>query len=149
MALPVKLGDLSILKHVFARSRDRFLAIREILNEPFRWEEVDLRSSEYTLVENTPEEIRDVIDEFLAKPEYYEYSELQKNLNQGRLDQIHNGFEQEESTSDDLIEMYRIAARCDSSAATLGQKYLEQNWFVDSLGFSSRPLAEHGPGNSG
>jgi len=133
MALPVKKGDLSIMKHVFSRSCNRFLSISEILEEPFMWKGVDLVSDEYVMVENTPEEILEVIVEFLAKPEDYEYSGLQESFNIGRRDQIHRWFDQEELTSGKLIETFRIAARCDSSAATLGQKYLEQNWHVDNL----------------
>ena len=142
MALPVDKGDLTILKHVFSRARNRFLSISEILSEPPTWQGIDLASNEYVMVENTPAEIRDVIDEYLAKSEYYEYSRLQEAFNEGRKNQIHRWFDQMGATSADLTETYRIAARCDSSAATLGQNYLEQNWLVDNLGKTSfEPLA--------
>jgi len=147
LALPAKRGDLAIIKHTFSRSRNRYLSIKEILEEPFSCQVFRPPSDEYIKVENTSEEIRDVIEEFLAEPEDYEYSALQDAFNEGRRRQIHRWLDQGEpfspgpSKKDLIIEQYRIASRADSVAGTLGHKYLEQNWTSDSLAkFSDRPL---------
>jgi hypothetical protein len=151
LALPAKRGDLAIIKHTFSRSRNRFLSIKEILEEPFGCQVFRPPSDEYVKVENTPEEIRDVIEEFLAKSEDYGYSELQEAFNEGRRRQIHRWLDQGEpfwpapSKKDLVIEQYRIASRADSVAGTLGQKYLEQNWLVDNLENSH---AEHSLGTA-
>ena len=139
---PLKKGDLTIIKHIFSRSRNRFLSIEEILEGPFDWQGFSSHSSEYMMVENTPEEIRDVIEEYLAEPEDYDYSELQEAFNQGRCDQIHRYLDPIDERS--VVTQYRIASRADAAAGTLGQKYLEQNWIADNLEKSSfRPLVGH------
>ena len=145
IGFPMKKGDLAIMKHTFSRSLNRFLSIRETLEEPFSWQVFGHGSDEYVRAENTPEEIRDVIEEFLAKPEDYATSELQDAFNEGRRKQIHRSFDHDEpfvgTTREDYVpSMYRIASRCDSASGTLGQKYLEQNWITDSMNPTRVPI---------
>ena len=96
-------------------------------------------SKEYSKVENTSEEIRDVVEEYLMQPPIYEYSELQKTFNARRTRQIHRWLDEGEpfwhaaAPEDLIIEQYRIASRADSVAGTLGKNYLEENWHVDNL----------------
>jgi len=138
IAFPLKKGDLAIPKHVFSRSLDRFLSVSEILDKPFNWQDFGGGSGNYLMVENTPDEIRDVVQEFLSQPSEFEYSELQNDFNERRNRQIHSYFDHPDSfgratPDDDIFRMYRIASRLNSAAGTLGQKYLEENWLVDSL----------------
>lgn len=140
MSFPKQKGDLAIIKHIFSRSRNRFLSLKEILNEPFECQCAFIRGvgNDYAMVENTPEEIRDVIVEFLTKPQDYSYSGLQDALNDARRAQIHRWLDQEGvlfalNPLDDAVERYRLASRADSIAGTLGQKYLEQNWTKDCM----------------
>jgi len=138
IGFPLKKGDLAIPKHLFSRSLDRFLSVNEILDEPFSWQDFGGGSNEYMMVENTPGEIREVVQEFLAEPKVFEYSELQEEFNVRRNQQIHRWFDQPDSfgrttPGNEIFRMYRIASRWNSAAGTLGQKYLEKNWLVDSL----------------
>jgi putative glycosyltransferase (TIGR04372 family) len=145
---PLRKGDLVLLKHTYSRSRDRFLSVSEILDEPFNCQIFGGRSEEYVKVENTQEEIRDVVEEFLNKPPDFVFSDLQKEFNQGRSKQIHRWLDEGEpfwnaaAKEDLVVEQYRIASRADSVSGTLGKKYLEENWHVDNLETASlRPQA--------
>jgi len=147
LALPLNRGDLALTKHVFSRSRNRFLSVKEMLEEPFSIQVFGSTSAnEYIMVENTPEEIREVVNEFLNTPASYEYSDLQIMFNDGRANQIAKGLDQGDpqwpdiSPNEHLFQQYRLASRMDS-AGTLGQRYLEQNWLVDQL--QESPLASH------
>jgi putative glycosyltransferase (TIGR04372 family) len=139
---PMKMGDLEIIKHVSAPSRDRFLSISELLDEPYHWQDFGPGSEPYNMVENTPDEIRDVVQEFLTQPRDCEYSDLQKKVNEGRKTQIRRWFDQPEpfakpDVGNRFLRSYEVAARCDWARGTLGQKYLEQNWLTDNLKYSS------------
>jgi hypothetical protein len=93
------------------------------------------------MVENTSEEIRQLVEEFLGKNEDQEYSDLQNAFNAGRRKQIHTWLNQEPSSDElseaALVEKYRISAHCEIASGTLGKTYLEQNWLVDNLPLSS------------
>lgn len=133
-AFPPRKGSLAILKHYFSRSRNRFLSIKEILEEPmFECQALSQFGDDYILVENTPEEIHDVVQEYLMQPKVHQYSELQKEFNYQRTLQIHRGLALEvPPTIPEIIQKYRYAARIESIEGTIGQKYLEQNWLTDS-----------------
>ena len=130
--LPFNESDLATVKHLFSRSHNRFLSLEEILEDPSGPEIFNYSSDECVLVENTAEEIRDVIEEFLKSPENHEHSELQKTLIESRRRQIRRWFDQQDF-SGGHVNLFRIAGIVYSAAGTLGQMYLEQNWFTDSL----------------
>lgn len=130
---PLGPGDLGIMKHVFSRRLGRVLSIRELLEEPYYWQGASTMSDfgEYELIENSAEEIRDVLEEFMTSGRGR--SELQRTFNAARSRALHRlidggepkGFAEPQHH---VMEQYRIAARADSAAGTLGRKYLEQNW---------------------
>ena len=137
---PIRMGDLVLIKHIFSRSRDRFLSIKEILEEPYAVEVMSSVSDEYEIIENTSEEIREIVEEFLIKPEPFEYSNLQKDFNKGRRNQVRRWLDQGEPRSmpgfhpDYIVtQQYRYGSLVDAPEGTLGQKYLEQNWLLDDL----------------
>jgi len=141
IGFPKRKGDLAITKHIFSVSRGRFLSISEILTEPYSIQVFSTLPDEYLMVENTSEEIRQLVEEFLGKNEDQEYSDLQNAFNAGRRKQIHTWLNQESSLNQlsetVLVEKYRIAAHCEITAGTLGKTYLEQNWLVDNLPLSA------------
>ena len=148
LGFPLKKGDLAIIMHIYSRSRHRFLSIKEILEEPFTVQAMNSVSDGYEMVENTPEEIRDIVQEFLNKPEPYEYSNLQETFNEARKRHLRFGLEQGEPRSwsglparDIVVHQYRIASLLDAAEGTFGEKYLEQNWLVDSLEKSSSRIS--------
>jgi putative glycosyltransferase (TIGR04372 family) len=143
---PVQKGDLAIIRHVFSRSRNRLLSVKEIVTETkeILSETTEIvggvlrdPGEEYVFFENTEEEIRDVIEEYLKKPGDYNYSELQCAFNHERSVEIHRWLDQDflwqYDPLEDAIDKYRIASRADSVLGTLGQRYLEQNWIEDSM----------------
>ena len=67
---PVRKGDLALFKHVYSKSLNRFLSIEEILDEPHAVEVMSSVSDDYKLVENTPEEIKEVVSEFLLNKKF-------------------------------------------------------------------------------
>ena len=132
ISFPLRETDLGIIKHIYSLSCNRFLSLKEILEGPFGFEDFNYSSDGYILVETTADEIRDVIEEFLTRPGNYEYSELQKSFNEGRIRQVRRWFDQQ-NFSQPPANLYRIASRVDSVAGALGHKYLEQNWLIDNL----------------
>jgi len=137
---PIRKGDLALMKHIFSRSLNRFLSIKEILEEPHAVEVFATVSDGYEVVENTSEEIQEIVEEFLLNQEPFEYSDLQKDFNKARSNQIRLWLDQGEPKSwpgvpiDSIAtQQYRIGSLVDASAGTLGKRYLEQNWLIDDL----------------
>jgi putative glycosyltransferase (TIGR04372 family) len=79
-------GDIGTIKHVYSRSRGRFLSIQEVLTEPFQiqnWLTTDQKRDDYVFHENTPNEIDEAVREFLR---------AQANLGAHRLSARQNRF---------------------------------------------------------
>ena len=136
MGIPLKKGNLMITKHVFSKSRNRFLSVREITEEPYDITVFEKPSDEYTLYENSPNEIKDVIEEFLNHENSFEYSQLQKEFNFARKKAIKKwidgGAPQWSGVplNQNMFSQYRIASRIDAGG-TMGNKYLTDNWAED------------------
>ena len=148
VGFPLKKGDLAIIMHIYSRSHHRYLSIKEILEEPFTVQAMNAVSDGYEMVENTPEEIRDIVEEFLAMPEPYEYSNLQETFNETRRRHLRLGLEQGEprcwsglAARDIVVHQYRIASMIDAAEGTFGDRYLEQNWLADTLEESSSHIS--------
>jgi putative glycosyltransferase (TIGR04372 family) len=142
LQFPWHKGDLAIIKHIYSHSRGRFLSVQEILDEPFGCQNFCPPPDDLVRYENTTEEIRDVIKEFLDQPKVYEYSKLQEAFNSARTAQVHRWLDNAPFSpavsKDEVAEVYRYASRTDSVQGSIGQKYLEQNWLVDNLGNAGR-----------
>ncbi|MEQ8191366.1 MAG: TIGR04372 family glycosyltransferase, partial [Candidatus Eremiobacterota bacterium] len=134
--------SFAIIKHLYSHSRNRFLSISEILQEPFECQGNKRLGSDYIMFENTPDEIYDVITEFLNRLtdwEYtgkWEYSELQKEFMYAKrllmTKWVNDGIVYDNSPFD-VVQTYRFASYIDSDMGTLYHKYLEQNWSEDSM----------------
>ncbi|MDZ4677698.1 MAG: TIGR04372 family glycosyltransferase [Oligoflexia bacterium] len=135
-------NTLVIPKHVFSKKQGRFLSIKELLEEP----QMIFESTEkYSLQDNTPEEILDVIIETMsaALGKDLEFSPLQLEFIKKRDESIHSYFEAGlpsnygvayfSSVEFDTYHKYRVASRMIGNQGTLGKKYLEQNWHKDQL----------------
>src|ERR1019366_7333324 len=89
----------------------------------------------YLWVENTPEEILNVVEEALSQEDAYSYSNLQKIFMEERQNQVHRWFNEGqiwEVKSWDTHGKFRIACRVDPSKATMGKEFLEKNWSQSS-----------------
>ena len=130
-SFPIKNGDLAISKHIFSRPLNRYLSVKEILEETYLSHGFKTLPKDYVTVENTSEEIREVIEEALAQLEDHNYSDLQKNFNEGRNHQIRRLLHRSEKYF--AIWSFRMASRADAAVGTCGHRYLEQNWLTDDL----------------
>jgi hypothetical protein len=106
--------------------------VKEILDDPvFDIHPNYAVGDEFVMIENTAEEIRDVVEEFLNQPEERRRSELQEEFNRKWKLQFCRGLEAEHPSSSPLSrveEKYRYACHVDGVQGAIGQKFLEQNW---------------------
>lgn len=125
---PLKKGDLGILKHTYSNTEKRFIPLKEIAkkyakNPKMFW------SNEYSLFENTEDEILELLTEFMETPRNCKPSELQKEWEKLRVKAGHEIAAKEF----DKVESYLFAACIEGCNGMLGQKFLENNWESDIL----------------
>jgi putative glycosyltransferase (TIGR04372 family) len=142
VAYPQLRSDLGVMKHIFSKSKNRFLTVREWLAEP--WDAVahsHKLGDDYVFYENTPDELRAVVAEFFDRGDNWEPTSLQRQFNDLRA---HRGRELLSETiysaddvqlyyrrnvvAYDVMNRYRIASRLDSAVGMLGSEFLRQNW---------------------
>jgi putative glycosyltransferase (TIGR04372 family) len=141
---PLKKSDLGVMKHVYSKSKNGFLSVREVLAEP--WTVVSFlgMGDEYVLYENDSDELRAVVKEFFERGDYWEPTALQRQFNELRIltgrkiisEEMFNAgnvqpYYSKNVAEYDLLERYRLASRLDSAVGMLGANYLQQNWEVD------------------
>lgn len=142
MTFPVRMGDLGVTKHIYSKSRSRFLTVSEWLLEP--WAGVSFSHNigdDYVFHENTPDELKAVVKEFYDRNDDWKPTLLQRQFNEAR---VHRGREiisermffpdnvqpyyRKNVVDYDLVERYRLASRLDSAVGMLGSEFLRQNW---------------------
>jgi putative glycosyltransferase (TIGR04372 family) len=135
-------ASLGIIKHIYSHSRKRFLSLSELLKEPFECQGNMRLGKDYLMFENTPDEIYDVVTEFLDKMnkwEYsgnWEYSELQKEYVRLKRLQMNKWIDDGmvfDNSPVDVIQNYRYASYAEGDMATINHEYLEKNWDQDSM----------------
>lgn len=142
---PIKRGDLGVMKHIYSKSKKRFLTVREWLLEP--WAAVSYAHKlgvDYVFYENTPDELRSVVKEFFDRGDEWEPSPLQRQFAELRLHQGREiigdvmftandvySYYHKSIVNFDLTERYRLASRLDSAIGMLGTEFLQQNWAFD------------------
>ena len=129
LAFPPKRSDLGLFKHVYSKKLKRFLS-------PFEWPRLAWGGhstfspeEEYEFHENTPEELRAVVVEYLDRPENWVHSPLQKEFNALRINGARELLRSEFNPGDnfaDMLARYRLASRLESVQGTLGAGFLEQ-----------------------
>jgi putative glycosyltransferase (TIGR04372 family) len=133
---PTRRGELAVIKHVYSQSRRRFLSLRELLDEPFECQAHGYPGPDYVMVENTPEEIKTVITEFLDHEQRGHYTPLQEAFREGRRRQIRRWLERGACLVShpawQVTEQYWLASRL-ALEGTLGRDFLERNWDEDEL----------------
>lgn len=142
MTYPIKKEDLGIAKHVYSKSRGRFLSLREWIAEP--WSAVAFShpiGEDYVFHENSPDELRAVVKEFFDRGEECEHSEIQMQFDEARRlrgKEIIGGrmffpenvqpYYRRNVADYDLLERYRLASRLDSAVGCVGGEFLRKNW---------------------
>lgn len=130
---PIFFGDLMLFKRFFSKSKNRFLSIEEMLSLPFEklYFSPTTKDDEFELVENSAEEILEVVRESLDQDGDYQYSQLQNDFIERREQQARNWMEAPIRLGSILNKgafVARIGSRAKGIRATLGKRFLEQNW---------------------
>lgn len=121
------------MKHIYSKSKNRFLSIQEWLAEPFEAMSFMTLGNDYIFYENDPQELKAVVREFFERGDNWERSQLQQQFDELR---VCNGKKliSESVISGDVFETnqrYRLASRLDSAVGVLGSEYLQKNWEHD------------------
>lgn len=146
MTYPILEGDLGIAKHVFSKSKGRFLSLREWINEP--WDAVSFShplGKDYVFYENSPEELTSVVREFFEQDYEIKRSPIQKEFDDLRITRGRKIISERMFFPDnvqpyykknvgdyDLLERYRLASRLDSAVGRMGAEFLRRNWEASS-----------------
>ncbi|MEI6070379.1 MAG: TIGR04372 family glycosyltransferase [Verrucomicrobiae bacterium] len=144
---PILKDDLGIPKHIYSKSKKRFLSLREWLYEP--WAGVSCAhkiGNDYIFYENSPEELREVVVEFLDRTSGWAASALQIEFSRTRIERgkellsqiiYHEDdvqhYYKKNVTDYDLVERYRLASRLEAAVGVLGSNYAQQNWACDIM----------------
>ena len=134
-------GDIGTIKHVYSRSKERFLSINEILREPYEiqnWFTLGQDKDDYVFHENTEDEINEAVLEHLRFHENqaeYAHTEQQVEFNRMRILQAHRYFSDKifKTERDDLLQKYRLGCRVENLEGSLSRAYLVNNWDVSSF----------------
>lgn len=128
---PRRPEDRGIPKHVRSKSLGRFLSVQEMLG---CWPAQHFRElgEDFELVENSPDEIRDCVVEFMEGLENGRTAPtpLQRQASRLRVELGRRiiGSSLFKPHSDDMHNRYRMASRLESSRGCLSQAFLEKNW---------------------
>ncbi len=137
MGVPLKKGGIVLIKHVFSTSKNKFLSVKEILNEPYDVTVFGFSSEEYILHENTSKEIKAAVEEYILNSDKNLLSDFQKKFNKKREEAIKRWLDNGEPrwhgipNEENFLSQYRIASRLEIQG-TIGKDYLEKNWDFDN-----------------
>lgn len=134
---PAKCGDVGVLKHIYSKSKKRFLSVREWMSEPFTAVSfLTFDKDDYILYENTPEELRSAVAEFFMRNGRGELTPLQSEFNNKRLSQgkllLENTLLIKAKKKDDMHNRYRLACDFVAAKGVISDEYLQKNWDKDS-----------------
>lgn len=135
--MPPKRGDFVIFKHVFSKEENRFLSIKEWLQQASEITKEDWASPDWSFVENSEEEIADVVTQMLSFNLGKGASELQKEFKRVHLCAI---VELSKVLRFDLQELencndwFRFASRILTWEGDVSDQYLTKNWDFNSAG---------------
>jgi putative glycosyltransferase (TIGR04372 family) len=132
---PLFKNTRGILKHYFSKTENRYLSVKELLTGPWSLQDMNRYVSDtYEIVDNTQEEIKEAVNEYLNLLDLnnFSFSNLQTEANQVRvntsLDYFSNVRFTVFSDEEETIEKYRFGARIEDSLGTICQAFLEKNW---------------------
>lgn len=132
---PARRGDVGVMKHVYSKSRQCFLSVREWMNEPFKAVFFNAPGDDYVFHENDPAELRAAVREFFDRDGNGEPTPLQRECNELRLSRGRELLNKPIIANNpvyDLYQRYRVASRLDSSIGLISDNYLQKNWTRDA-----------------
>jgi putative glycosyltransferase (TIGR04372 family) len=137
---PQKKGDIGLFKHIYSKSRNRFLLVRDWLAEPVEAQHSLLNfGDDYVFYENNPEELKTVVKEFFDRGEDWEPTPLQRQFNELRVCFGRKLISEPILSNDDFSDMHqrdRLASRLDSAVGMVGAEFLQKNWESDARNLS-------------
>jgi len=133
---PQREGDLGIIKHIYSRSNKQYLSLQECMDVFLKHQFKLLSDDEHEFHENTPEEILNLVKEYMEQDDNYQLSQMQRKWNERR---IVDGYDILENTvqsinpEDDNNTKYRFASRIEGCVGAIGKDFLEKNWKSSSM----------------
>jgi putative glycosyltransferase (TIGR04372 family) len=140
LAFAAYTGDVAVIKHIYSKSRGRFLSLRELLEEPFDVQSFGTPGSDYELFENTADEICAAVEELMTEPAP-PLTDRQMAFNDARAQQVMRWIADRMAVDGmplSTSEQYRIAARLRLDGA-ISRAYVDRNWVEDSLNGAVTP----------
>lgn len=132
---PRRPEDRGIPKHVYSKTKRRFLSVREIFEAPWEAQHLLTLGEDYEMFENSPEELRAATVEFLEDLESSAgLSSLQVEANRQRIRHGRSILDRPivNNHYDDMHHRYRIASRLESPQGALSNSFLKNNWIVSA-----------------
>ena len=130
---PVKYGDLGVYVNVYDSVKKRSLSFSEVMEAG--WEAMTLcadMSSRYSVSSNTPEQLRQVVNEYFDWIENgIIYTDLQNEANQLRIEmgkKAIDEYKQERPGLDIDAYKFRYASRLESSKGAMSEFYLQDHF---------------------
>lgn len=128
---PRRPSDRGLPKHLYSKSKKRFLSVREMFEAGFEAQHFHVLGEDYEMFEDTPEELCDAVIEFMSALERpTPLTPLQAEANRVRIVQGRLMLERVlfGNRYDDMHNRYRMASRLESSLGSLSKSFLEANW---------------------
>ncbi|MFH2060667.1 MAG: TIGR04372 family glycosyltransferase [Pseudomonadota bacterium] len=130
---PMKRGDVGIIKHFYSKLKKRYLSSKELLSAGWEVQNTEgFLDHEYILKENLPEEIKQLVIEYLDH-KTLSHESIQIKANKMRVIQAKKSFKkydasQESITKLPVAEQFRYASRLEAVNGCLGLDYLKKTW---------------------
>ena len=129
---PPKEGDIGLLKHLYSKSRNRFLSIYEWVSEGSKANFYKDIQDDYILFENDSEEIKTLVQEFLGRSDDWQPTSIQRKFSKYRAREgrifIRDCEPMWEDNFFETFVRYQLASRLDSAIGVLGDEFLQRNW---------------------
>jgi putative glycosyltransferase (TIGR04372 family) len=134
MGNPARVGDLCILKHVFSKKEQRYLSVRELVELYLMNDTKCFHDPDLEFVENTPDELLDLVREYLTDNLLARGKDSRSRLQKAVLERRWNldkSFIQDPTISN--VNKSRFTCRLLGYSGLIANTYLEKNYADDSL----------------
>ncbi len=130
---PYKFGDLGISKFYYSKEKGRFLSMKEYMQAPYHVNYDFLpqypgKSAPYVILENSSEDIEEVVGEKLNQGPDYSYTALQLEFMELRRAQCREWIKHDPYFQNHPTACYRFAARIMPCRGTMGAGFLNKYW---------------------
>ena len=135
LTYPARAGDLGILKHVWSKSRQRYLSIEELLVLSGHWQYLLVLDDDFVFHENSPSEIRSLVEEYYSRDPQGGWSPLQSAFHARRVEEAYKVLESAKiwtRATDDVYNKFRVALRLEASRGAIADSFLRANWDISS-----------------